>query len=396
MSDKIDDTLDAFESLLPNVGKELRHQVKIWVDANLTQAKDSIELGGRLHSDSEKARRRAVRAHVLATQGLGLKVPGKSIPTLRDELVKLDLDALKRRLQDDIEPYVMDPRTAQRMVFGWSFRSPGTATLRDKLRYSWGRLGEVMKKAVSDVASVTSPKKVTAQYTAYFGMYSADRAKQALDTLSQILVQSQTQPLWLYYRGQSLKPHSVYSDWPFQAGEIGGLCSEDCVGASIKPEQKKLGLRPYLNPLQKGDEGLHVKIGKGSEGKSDSEILHTLIHELSHFTAGTRDVKAPGIVLEALSGAKLTIPQQMVAMNSYITKNSGDGYALIQREEFLERTGKTDKLPASHVPTTKPKMNRRDVVDSYGADVCKALAENFPDKAVCNADSVAYYCMQFA
>lgn len=381
MSDKVKDTIASYDTLLPTVSASLKTQVQAWADANGAQAKSSIELGGKLHSDAEKNRRRAVRAHLLATQALGLSLPAKPMPALREELIKLSYDSLKNRLQTDIQPYVMDQR-ADRLVFGWSFRAPGTGPLRDKCRSARSQVGEVLKAASKDLAAVCTSKKASRQYSTYFG--AANWAQTAQQNIGKMLVEVQSKDVWFYYRGQSVTPNATHSDWPYVAGELGGLGALDCIGATINPSQRQAqGKRQFINALQKNDDGVHIMLGRGSDGHGDSEVLHTLIHELSHFAAGTRDVKAPGIVMAAMTGVPLTIPQQITAMGSYVQKTGPGGFTLIDQQDFKNRRAAGT-------------IGRRAVADAYGDEVCQTLAQNYPDKAVWNADSVAYYCMQFA
>ncbi len=114
MSDKVNDTLDVYQTSFPELGAPLRDQVRAWTSQNPVLAKSSIELGGTKHNDTEKFRRRMVRAYLLAHQPLGLAQPGKSVDALREELAVLTKPQLGTRLVKDIAPYVMarGPATA--------------------------------------------------------------------------------------------------------------------------------------------------------------------------------------------------------------------------------------------------------------------------------------------
>ena len=153
-------------------------------------------------------------------------------------------------------------------------------------------------------------------------------------------------------------------------------------------------MRVHRN-AQQTDNGIHIKLGKQVEGKSDSEMQHTIIHEMSHFICGTRDVKMPALTMLKLLGGEFTISQQMALMDKFVVKGDGPN-KFISKDEFHERTGKQHKLPTGYKPTGGAKLGRRAVHDSYGREACMTLAEAYPDKAVQNADSYAYYCMQFA
>ncbi|MDE1947290.1 MAG: hypothetical protein KGL43_17490 [Burkholderiales bacterium] len=395
MSDKIDDTLEAYQALLPLVGAQLREQVRTWTSTNLEVAKKSIELGGSNHDAAEKARRRAVRAYLLAHQALGLAQPGKTVDALRKELAALPKATLDSRLASDIAPYVMDTRPGESLNFGWSFRTKGTGPLRARCGYARRSIPDTLKAALGDVMAVGQARKATPEYAKFFGEYHREQTKRVNDNIQDMLFGVMSRTLWLYYRGQSLAPSDTLTDWPYNYGELGGLRAEDNGGATLTPAQRKAGgLRVHRNAEQ-SDEGIHIKLGKQVETKSDAEVHHTLVHELSHFICGTRDVKMPALAMESLLGVKLSIPQQMRLMDKFVLK-AGGAQKFISKDEFHERTGKAGKLPGDYKPTGGPRLDRRDVHDSYGVEACAALAQAYPDKAVHNADSYAHYCMQFA
>ena len=104
MSDKIDDTLNAYETLLPAVGARLKDQVKSWTGTNRKLPSPASNSAAQTHNDAERARRRMVRAYLLAYQALGLAQPGKNVEALRKELAGLPKPSLETRLASDIAP----------------------------------------------------------------------------------------------------------------------------------------------------------------------------------------------------------------------------------------------------------------------------------------------------
>jgi hypothetical protein len=395
LSDKIDDTLNAYETLLPAVGAQLKEQVKHWTDTNREIAKSSIELGGSNHKDAEVVRRRMVRAYLLAYQALGLARPGKTVEGLRKELAELPKLTLETRLANEIAPYVMDTRPGENLNYGWSFRSQGTGPMRARCGYARRSIPDTLKGALADVMMVKQKRKASPQYAEFFGPFNAEQAHVVNLNVESMMFAILSNPMWLYYRGQSLTPSDTYTDWPYVYGEMGGLRAEDNGGATITPNQRKEGgMRVHRN-AQQTDYAIHIKLGKQVEGKSDREMHHTIIHEMSHFICGTRDVKMPALAMLKLLGGEFSISQQMALMDKFVVKGDGPN-RFISKDEFNERTGKLHKLPKGYQPTGGTALGRRGVHDSYGKEACTTLAEAYPDKAVQNADSYAYYCMQFA
>ena len=197
MSDKIDDTLNAYETLLPAVGAQLKDQVKSWTGTNREIAKSSIELGGSNHNDAERARRRMVRAYLLAYQALGLAQPGKNVEALRKELAGLPKPSLETRLASDIAPFVMDTRSGENLNYGWSFRTQGTGPMRASCGYARRSIPSTLKAALADVMMVQQKRKASPQYAEFFGAYNTEQTSVVNHNIQSMLFGIMSSTMWL-------------------------------------------------------------------------------------------------------------------------------------------------------------------------------------------------------
>jgi hypothetical protein len=243
----------------------------------------------------------------------------------------------------------MDTRSGENLNYGWSFRTQGTGPMRASCGYARRSIPNTLK-AVTDVMIVQQKRKASPQYAEFFGAYKTEQTSVVNHNIQSMLFGIMSSTMWLYYRGRSLAPSKTHTDWPYLFGELSGLQAEDNGGATITPKQRKAGgMRPHRN-AQQTDNGIHIKLGKQVEGKSDSEMHHTIIHEMSHFICGTRDVKMPALTMLKLLGGKFTISQQMALMDKFVLKGDGAN-RFISKDEFHERTGKQHKLPKGCQPT---------------------------------------------
>ena len=172
LSDKIDDTLDAYETLLPTVGAQLKDQVKSWTFTNREIAKSSIELGGSNHKDAREGTPAHGAGLPAGLSGIGSGQPGKTVEALRKELAGLPKLTLKPTLY--IAPFVMDTRPGENLNYGWSFRKPGHRPYARAVRcqaldsnYAKAALADVMMVAQSahrntqSSSALTTPSRLT-------------------------------------------------------------------------------------------------------------------------------------------------------------------------------------------------------------------------------------------
>jgi hypothetical protein len=392
MSDKIQDTLAAIKSLFPGrIGEELHKQAAGWAAIKGATAKDSLELGGKLHSSGEKARRQLVRVYLLAFQALGLDDQPKALENRRTEILKLDAGALKLRLSSDIAPYTMILLDEHKLRFGWSFRKPGTSDLQNQLLRAWQRVPAALHashQALGGLASPTSPD--IDHYTTYFGDRSVlNTVKSKLGLVCSMANRS---TLCLYYRGKSCA--DPRSDWPYGgATEQDGIKPTAFVGAANRPKNREgptalFQIKSHRNALQCEDD-IHVMVGLQAENSTMMDMTHMIIHELTHLAAGTSDVKF------TLAG-RMALPtgHALEAVgNEAQDRMYGPTLMVHGAPMAFPRFDKSNRTPeALSAKATVRKL----AVRTYGDDLCRAMALAQPEKAANNADSYAYFCMKYA
>ncbi len=117
-----------------------------------------------------------------------------------------------------------------------------------------------------------------------------------------------------------------------------------------------------------GDD-MHIKLGNGAvlrgtiqpaEGRNTYAGI--IVHEMTHIVCETRDVKA---------------------------KQAGTGRLITSKGQVSEfSSGKA----AKNVPRQD---NDGEFTLTYGPELCLAMARNWPDKAIMNADNYCYFCEDF-
>jgi hypothetical protein len=388
MSDKVDNTLKAIQKLIPgDDGRILHDECEAYVKTARDQVKPLLELGGKMHGDAEKKKRQLVRTCILASLTFNKKLTA-NIPQYKTELLNKQANELLGELRTFV---LLCPIQEGKLWFGSSFRSPGTAPLRDVCKQGYALALDALDKALKDLPGAKNPGKSREKFVKYFGNYNDSRHQTVLGNVGKIYHGLLAKTLWLYYRGKTVNALKQANDWPYISTDDfatgGKLPVANNGGSTLRPgEQKQYWAQ--RDRLQKADD-LHVKVGSQSEGQSKETLgCGIIIHELSHYLCDTRDVKVPLMASPMLDSPDVQNNIALAASilnTDYYVYNSATGKQIVSKAQV-----KADKTSG------QPRQYERTSFDLiYGADLCAKLADYKPDKAVVNADNYAFFCRQY-
>lgn len=393
MTKHVAETLAAIPGLVPGAdGVTLAEHVRAWTSSNADAAEPLLKLGGKWHSDKEKAQRVKVRACILTALAFGQKNARNAEAYAEELKEKTDV-----QLIGELRTYLSScaQREGTQLFFGPSFKnSPATAPIKDKCQAAYGLAKAYVADAIRDLTKVRSADGASyARFRAYFGDYSTNTVATVLANLNLINTNLANMPLWLYYRGQTVATFSQANDWPFLIGDL-GVGSKISVGhhygATLRPQQRQNHWRP-ANPLQQRDD-LHVMVGTLSEPAESKVVAGMLIHELSHYLCDTRDVKIPLVAHPFVNTPHV---QTNLGLMSKILGNQ-DGYFLKKDDGTRQLITRAEWVADKQKLLPQRQFARRKIDDAYGQETCTALAQMLPEKALANADNYSLYCLQFA
>lgn len=393
MTKHVAETLDALPGILTDgEGANLADHLRAWTATQGDKAETALKLGGKFHSDKEKARRVKLRACILCA----LAFRKRTYATVDVYATGLE-NQTDTQLIGELRDYLKccAQREGARLVFGSSFRnSPATGALREQCRSGYELSFTYLEAALKDLMTVTAAKgEPYERFKSFFGDFKQETVDAVVRNLTTILIALRTRTLWLYFRGKAVGTFTQDNDWPFLLGDfqVGTkLAIGHHFGATLRPSQQGHGWNGP-NPLQSKND-LHVMVGTLSEGAESKVVGGMLIHELSHYLCDTRDVKIPLIAHPFVNTPHVenNLDLALKVLNNqdgYFLKKPDGSRQLVTRQEWV--ADKRKDLP-------QRQFGRRQIDDAYGADTCKALAATRPEKALVNADNYALYCLQFA
>lgn len=289
---RIHDTLRIIGELLgPVYGPTLRHAIDSYLNEDFSskevrEISNDIAIGG-WHptglSDTEKTQRHLRRAILLYYRVRGdevlkrvkSRIKSKSIDALKEELKQI---AIKHDAPES-------PEVAGETVLSDSF---GLATAEDRERAleAVAEAKIVLRKAVSLISLIrTGAGPTRSKWEKWFGPFDLDRYRIVQTNLEKMNMAIHTKAFKLYYRGENWK----------------GTPENDLQDGSAAQPMRNFGQDPGMGPRTREPGFIHVALGTfffdhhtAAKSVSPDTIAQagTILHELSHTDAGTKDMVA--------------------------------------------------------------------------------------------------------